>query len=75
MKNVFYLGDSKFRSGADGLKKRNSSQIVLLFPAELTETVKGTPLRISDRLFVLRTQNVMNVLFVTAFVAVKLLKR
>ena len=73
MKNVFYLGDSKFRSGADGLKKRNSSQIVLLFPAELTETVKGTPLRISDRLLGLRSQDTMIALATTMLTAVTLL--
>lgn len=75
MKNVFSLGDSKFHSGADGLKTSNDpSQIVLLFPANLTETVECTPLRISDRLLGLRAQNTMNVFVAIAFVAVKTLK-
>lgn len=52
MRNVFYLGDSKFQFGADGLKEYDISQKVLPFPAELTGTAKGTPLRISDRLLV-----------------------
>lgn len=57
MKSVFLSGDSKFHTGADGLKTISISQVVLSFPAMLTETVQATPLRISDRLFGLRIQD------------------
>lgn len=73
MKNVFYLGDSKFRFGADGLKEDGISQQVLLFPAKLTGTVKSTPLRISDRLLGLRSQDTMIALATTMLTAVTLL--
>lgn len=73
MKNVFYLGDSKFQSGADGLKEYGISQKVLSFPAKLTGTVKGTPLRISDRLLGLRSQDTLIALATTMLTAVTLL--
>lgn len=73
MRNVFYLGDSKFQFGADGFKEYDISQKVLPFPAELTGTVKGTPLRISDRLLGLRSQDTMIALATTMLTAVTLL--
>lgn len=73
MRNVFYLGDSKFQFGADGLKEYDISQKVLPFPAELTGTAKGTPLRISDRLLGLRSQDTMIALATTMLTAVILL--
>lgn len=73
MKNVSYLGDSKFRSGADGLKELDISQKVLLFPAELTGTVKSTLLRISDRLLGLCSQDTVIAFATTMLIAVTLL--
>ncbi len=73
MKNVFYIGDSKFQFGADGLNENSISQKVLQFPAELTGTAKDAPLRISDRLLGLRSQDTMIALATTMLTAVTLL--
>lgn len=73
MKSVFFFGDSKFRIGTDGLKTISFIQVVLSFPAELTGTVKATPLRISDRLLGLRFQNVMIAIATMILIAVTLL--
>lgn len=74
MRNVFYLGDSKFQFGADGLKEYDISQKVLPFPAELTETLDGTPLRISNRLLGLRSQDTLIASATMMLIAVTLLK-
>lgn len=73
MKNVFYIGDSKSQFGADGLNENGISQKVLQFPAELTGTAKGAPLRISDRLLGLRSQDTVIALATTMLTAVTLL--
>lgn len=74
MKNVFYLGDSKFQYGADGLKEYGISQIVLSFPAKMTGTIDGTPLRISNRLLGLRSQDTKIALAIMMLIAVTLIK-